>query len=283
MIKSIFTIKRLEFYFLSLLGAFLAISPLSALGEVTEQNEENFVEEEGGSNLFAGKISSDDILSERYIGFFVGSGKTLNKHIDSEGFANWGYPDSSSDYEDNQAVGGILIGKKNINNSPLRIEFDGMLGKISASTNQLDPKGLDETAKTEVLWLVTARAGLDKELGPATLFVNGGVALAQIRNSVTDMDYKPDGSLHFDPDDSFADDSVEVGWVIGLGAEFPISKNEEGWTLRLEKFHADFGEKTYKVNRSGNNRCGWEGPYRACNYNIDNDIRVFRLLVYRSF
>ena len=117
-------------------------------------------------------------LRDNYIGIFVGGGKMYNKHTDVEGFANWGKPGSSVDYNDTEPVGGILIGKKvQITGIPLlRIEFDGTFGDISAGTNKVDPRGLDETAEADAVWIMTARVGLEEEFGPITLFINGGVS-----------------------------------------------------------------------------------------------------------
>ena len=270
-----FVIKTCVYSLLVLFGFLIMTSPLNAAENniETEDDEKNSLED------------------EYYIGFFVGSGRAYNEHTDVEGFANWGHPGSSVDYDNTDTVGGVLIGKKgDLNGLPVRFELDGTFGKISASTNQLDPEGLDETAETDILWLVTARAGLEKALGPATLFANGGLALAQIRNSVTDIDFRLDGPPQVDPDDSFEDDSIQLGWVIGHGAEFPLTKgsrrflkDKEVWTLRVEGFHADFGEETYTVNHSGGNRCGAGGPLRPCIYNIDNKVRVLRLVVSRPF
>lgn len=275
-----FVIRSWGYNLLVLLGVLLMTSSLNATENIPVENN---VEMEEGEN--------NSLEDEYYIGFFIGSGRAYNEHIDVEGFANWGHPGSSSDYDNTETVGGVLVGKKgDINGMPIRLELDSTFGKISASTNKLDPEGLDETAEAEVLWLVTARAGLEKEVGPATLFANGGVAWSQIRNSVTDIDFRSDGPPQVDPDDSFEDDSIQLGWVIGLGAELPLSKiagkfskNKEIWTLRVEGFHADFGEKTYTVNHSGGNSCGVGGSRRPCTYNIDNKVRIVRMVISRPF
>ena len=206
--------------------------------------------------------------------FFVGAGKMYNKHVDVEGFANWGKPGSSVDYNGTEPVGGVLIGKKvKITGIPLlRLELDGTFGDISAGTNKVDPKGLDETVEADAVWLFTARAGFEEKLGPVTLFINGGLALAQISNSVTDIDFGPNKPPMKDFDDSFSDDSVHVGWVVGAGAEVPVfgsnskflQDDDDNWILRLEGSYINFGESSYEVNHSGNNICGPGGPNRPC-------------------
>ena len=225
-----------------------------------------------------------------YTGAFAGSGKAHNTLEDVEGFANWGYPGSSVDYDNTETIVGVLIGKKiYIDGIPLRIEIDGTVGDMSASTNQLDPKWLDETAKAYIPWVVTVQAGVGKDFGPIEVFLKGGVAVARIFNSVTDIDFSPDRPPWEDTDDSFRDDSIQLGLVIGVGAELPLSnrgkflQNEEGWVLRMEASHINFGEDTYEVNHSGNNRCGPGGPRKPCLYNIKNELNIFRVAIIRHF
>ena len=232
---------------------------------------------------------SDEVINldgTYYIGGFLGSGKAHNKHTDIEGFANWGYPGSFVDYDNTETIGGVLVGRK-FNGLPLRFEVDTIFGDMSASSNKLDPKGLDETVKTDVLWILTARAGLEKDLGLAKLFANGGLAIARISNSVVDIDFSFNKPPQKDPDDSFSDNSIHLGWVIGIGAEMPLSgktlPNDEGWTLRVDGSYINFGENTYQVNHSGNNRCGHEGPRRPCSYNIKNEVSLIRLALIRRF
>ena len=153
-----------------------------------------------------------------YAGVFAGSGRANNRIIDAEGFANWGNPGWAVDYGDAGFIGGALVGKKfEVGNLPLRIEIDGTFGGLPATSNRLDPDGLNETVKSEFRWIATASAGIEQAAGPATVFASGGLAVARIVNSVTDIDFGPDMPSRIDLDDSFRDSSTEIGWVIGLG------------------------------------------------------------------
>ena len=228
---------------------------------------------------------------ENYIAIFIGSAKAYNEHIDSEGFANREKPGSSVGYGDNGFIGGLLLGKKlKLHDLPLRIEIDGTFGDILSSSNKLDPVSLDETVETDMDWIVTARLGIEQDFKPVTVFANGGLAAARISNSVTDIDFSRDRppQRERDPDDSFQDDSIHFGWVVGMGFEVPlagarISKNEEGWVLRIDASYADFGKKTYYVNHSGNNICGPRGPRRPCSYKIKNRVGIVRLVLSHPF
>ena len=216
-----------------------------------------------------------------YAGAFASLGQTDNRIVDIDGFANWGNPGSTVDYDNSGFVGGALIGKQfEIGSAPLRVELDGTFGRLSATSNRLDPEGLDETVQSEFRWIATARAGIEQSMGPATVFASGGIAVAGIDNSVTDIDFGPNTPTRIDPDDSFRDGSTEVGWVIGLGVEALLAG---AWALRLEGSYLDFGRSTHYVNHSGDGRCGPGMPRRPCPYNIENKIIGVRLAIIRRF
>lgn len=221
---------------------------------------------------------------ETYAGAFVGSGLGYNKVVDVDGFSNWGKRGWAVEYSDTGVVGGALLGQGlAVGGVPLRLEIDGAWANLSARTKRLDPGARDETAVSKYRWTATARVGVEQALGPLTLFAGGGLALARIADSVTDIDFipnrtvDPEGSV--DPDDSFRADSTRVGWVVGAGVEAPLAHS---WSLRIEGSYLDFGRRTRHVNRSGNNRCGPDGPNRACPYRVKNRLGMVRLaLVYR--
>ena len=273
----IFSIIQRGRFSLSILSAILVL-----MGSVSV----NATEEANNPTKESQNIEPDD---DYYIGVFVGSGRVYNDFVDVEGFANWGHPGSSVDYDNTEDVGGLLIGKKvNINGMPLRLEIDGTFGNLSASTNKLDPIGLDETAETNIRWIVTTRAGIEKDLGPVTVFASGGLAVARVSNSVIDIDFGPNKPPQKDLDDSFFDDSIQLGFVLGMGTEVSLSdartlQNNEGWTLRMEGVYINLGEDTYHVNHSGGNSCGPNGPRRPCSYTIKNETSILRLVVIRQF
>ena len=215
-----------------------------------------------------------------YAGVFAGRSQIANQIIDINGFANWGQNGWTVDYDNTGSIGGILIGKKHdLGSILLRTEMDIASGGISAASNRLDPYGLDETAKAEFRSIMTARMGLERSFGPVTFFVSGGLAVARIENSVTDIDFGPNMTTRIDPDDSFRSSSMQSGWVASLGVEAPLS---DAWTLRLEGLQMDFGQDTHYVNRSGNNRCGPGLPRRSCPYKTENRAGIFRLaIIYR--
>ena len=220
-----------------------------------------------------------------YAGVFAGSGRSDNRLVDVDGFADWGNPGSMTDYDQSGFIGAVLAGRKiEIDGTTFRIELDAGLGDLSAHSNGLDPTCTDESVNSEHRWIATARLGVEESVGRATVFATGGLAAARIVNSVTDIDYSGttclERDLRLDPDDSFRDSSTELGWVIGVGVEVPLA---DAWTLRLDGSYLDFGRRTFHVNHSGGNSCGRGGPYRPCRYDIDNRLGIVRLVIMRRF
>jgi outer membrane immunogenic protein len=90
--------------------------------------------------------------------------------------------------------------------------------------------GKDENYAYDIDWLATARvrAGFlatDKLL----VYGTGGLALAHVQTSGFQEGFLSDNSA--------SDSSVEVGGVIGLGAEFAVTQN---WSVKTEYLHYDF-------------------------------------------
>ena len=224
---------------------------------------------------------ADVSWGEAYGGVFVGAGRTENRIIDPQGFAHWGKRGWATDYDGTDLAGGLLLGREfTLNSARFRVELDGVFGDMSRQTDRVDPQGRDETARASLRWATTARVGVEQTEGPVTVLFNGGVAVAGIENSVTDIDFFPDMPPRKDPDDSFHDRSTRIGWVLGLGIEAPLG---DAWRWRLDGSYLGFGRSTHRVNRSGNNPCGPGGPREACRYRVENHLVILRLAIIRRF
>ena len=216
-----------------------------------------------------------------YAGAFVGSGRMYTRIVDIDGFANWGHPGSGLDYADVELVGGGLVGTRfDVGGALLRIEVDATAGGMAAATNRLDPAGLDETAESEFRWVATAGGGIERAIGRVAVFATGGLAIARIADSVTDVDYSRTGPPRIDLDDSFHDVSTDIGWQVRIGVEASLTA---AWALRLDASYLDFGRRAYEVNRSGDNRCGPGGPRRPCPYSVRHELGLVRLAVVYRF
>ena len=220
--------------------------------------------------------------TDAYAGVFVGNGWTDNRIVDVDGFSNWGNPGWTTDYDEDGFIGGALIGKGfTLGGVHLRAELSGAFGDLSGKTNQLDPEGMDETARTDFRWVGAARVGIGRTLGPARVFATAGLAAAGLDNSVTDLDRSGlNDPWHLDPDDSFSAGATAAGWTLSLGAETRLA---DAWLLRLEGVHFDFGHSTHEVNRSANSHCGSGNPRRPCPYRVENKLSILRLALIRRF
>ena len=244
----------------------------------------------GGSALASGPDGP-------YAGVFLGAGRVDGRIVDVDGFARWGMPGAAAGYRRAGFVAGALIGRKfGLGGARLRVELDAGFGGLSAKTDGLDPPrprtvptclmGGDETAEARVHWTAAVRAGIEWEMGPATVFATAGPAAARIEESLTDLDQSldPGGASctqRVDTDDSFRGAAARIGWTIGLGVETPLA---EGWTLRLEAAHLDFGRRTYAANLRADGRCCGPGTERRpVSYRVANRLGVLRLGILRRF
>ncbi|MCY4486487.1 MAG: hypothetical protein OXF11_05145 [Deltaproteobacteria bacterium] len=218
---------------------------------------------------------------DAYVGAFLSAARTENRIVDPSGFGNWGRSGWATDYDAGEVGWGVLAGRKwTLDRVPLRLELDAVGGNMSAQSDRVDPAGRDETVRASVEWAATARLGLEHREGPLTVFINGGMALARITNTLTDIDFAPGVPRYWDPDDSFADAATRIGWVLGIGFETP---EVDGWRWRVDGSYLGFGRRTYRVNHSGNNPCGPGGPREPCPYWVENHIVVVRLALIRRF
>ncbi|MYH26622.1 MAG: outer membrane beta-barrel protein [Holophagales bacterium] len=221
--------------------------------------------------------------SGAYVGVFAGWGALDVRLLDEDGFtAADSRPGRTFDYDDAAYPVGVVAGWEFVpRRTAIRVELDGFVGGLPGAARQVDPVGLDETAASELRWAATARVGARRSLGRAAAFLSGGVAVAGISASFTDLDLGPDGRMAVDRDDSFAGRSTRVGWVAGAGLEMPLG---DVWMLRFEAMRMDFGEAVDEApNVTGVNAgvCGPSGLPSPCEYRIDHRFDLARLVVVR--
>ncbi|MDE2805137.1 MAG: hypothetical protein OXN18_08345 [Gemmatimonadota bacterium] len=218
-----------------------------------------------------------------YIGAFAGLGSLDVRMTDIDGFTGSnGVPGQAFEYDDTGMAAGVVAGRYfHLRRVHLLVEADGTLVGLPAAARQVDPVGLDETAAAELLWVGTARIGVRRSLGRVGVFVAGGVSMAGVSNSFTDLDPGMDGSMQLDPDDSFDEQPTLVGWVAGVGVEMPVAS---AWALRFEGLHKDFGETVHQAeNRLDVNAgvCGPSGLPSPCRYGFDQRFALLRLVLVR--
>ena len=235
----------------------------------------------GGAQAQGGTAGSGQ--AGAYVGAFAGLGAVDLRTTDTGGFSGSnGVPGQTFEYDGTGLAAGVVAGRYfHLGRARLRFEVDGAFGGLPAAARQLDPVGLDETAASALRWVGTAHVGVRRSLGRAGVFVAGGVSVAGISNSFTDLDAGTDGRMQVDPDDSFDERSTRVGWVAGAGVDMPMAG---AWTLRLEGLYMDFGEAVHRVeNRLGANAgvCGPGGLPSPCRYGVDQRFALLRLVLVR--
>ncbi len=218
-----------------------------------------------------------------YIGAFAGLGAVDLRMTDIDGFTGSnGVPGETFEYGGTGLAAGVVAGRYfHLGRVQLLLEADGAFGGLPAATRQMDPVGLDETATAELHWVGTARLGVRRSLAGVVVFVAGGVSVAGVSNSFTDLDPGTDGRLRLDSDDSFDERPTRAGWVAGAGIEKPMAG---AWTLRFEGLYTDFGESFHQAeNRLGVNAgvCGPGGLPSPCRYAFDQRFSILRLVLLR--
>ena len=218
-----------------------------------------------------------------YVGAFAGLGAVDVRMTDTDGFSGSnGVPGQTFDYDGTGLAAGVVAGRYfHMGRVQLLFEVDGAFRGLPAAARQVDPVGLDETAASELHWIGTARIGVWRSLGNVGVFVAGGVSVAGISNSFTDLDAGTDGRAQVDHDDSFDERSTRVGWVAGVGIERPVTG---GWTVRFEGIFKDLGETVHQVeNQLGANAgvCGPGSLPSPCRYGFDQRFVLLRLVLLR--
>ncbi len=223
-----------------------------------------------------------------YFGGFIGLGADRNEFTDSQGFVGYG-EDYEIDFGSETPQFGVLIGvDQRYEWARIGMELDAAWLRNSSS-EIADPKNLDETVYSSYDALVSLRARLTVPVYERLhLFGTAGLAVGWIENRFVDEDfYCPDTcnvvedyKLRFDPDDSFADSSTRLGWVVGAGVEWQAS---DMWSARFDVSYVDFGSDRNYVNTAGFISSSTQEFVGAQPYDIDNKLVIARVAVIRNF
>ena len=102
---------------------------------------------------------------------------------------------------------------------------------IGAKAEQIIPiNGANLSISQDVNWLATLRGRAGLAFDATLLYVAGGVAFGQVKNSLSET--QPVSSA------SFNQDRTKVGWTAGVGIEHMFSRH---WTARAEFRYVDLG------------------------------------------
>lgn len=89
----------------------------------------------------------------------------------------------------------------------------------------------DDMVAVDMNWYMTATGRIGWAWDQVTPYIKGGLALANVRNTASDLTLATD----------YSDVSgMRVGWALGAGFEYPIA---DRWSLRSEYMYMDFGTR----------------------------------------
>jgi outer membrane immunogenic protein len=143
--------------------------------------------------------------------------------------------------------------------------LEGDINYLHASRSQTfnfrGTGGEDTVQTTQLRWLATVRGRFGYAWGPSLLYATGGLALGDVKSSVTATDV---GSALV----TFAGSSSETraGWTVGAGYEYAFSDRV---SLKLEYLHFDLGGVHYNAPRVA--AAGTAAPWTA-SANVSGDI-----------
>lgn len=175
-----------------------------------------------------------------YIGASVGWIGSYNRVTDVDGFQD--AVGTEHTYDRSGVTGGLYVGYNwQMTNWLLGVEADASGASVKSSHVLDDTPGsgfdMDAIAESKVYWTSTFRGRVGYLVTPSLLFYGtGGLALAGIKNSVSDFD-----AGVFDPTDSVSRTSTRIGWAAGGGIEYMFTPNVIG---RVEGLYMDFDDKT---------------------------------------
>jgi outer membrane immunogenic protein len=98
-------------------------------------------------------------------------------------------------------------------------------------------------------WFSTYRGRLGFEMGPWLVYGTGGLALAKINTSYSDV--FPNGFVGHIGSDS----RTRVGWTAGGGVEYALAGN---WSVKAEYLYLNFGSYVFRANETLPAASYWE-------------------------
>jgi outer membrane immunogenic protein len=106
-----------------------------------------------------------------------------------------------------------------------------------------------EPVTQKLSWFSTYRGRLGFEIGPWLLYGTGGLAMAKIDTSYSDI--FPNGFVGHIGSDS----RTRVGWTAGGGVEYALAGN---WSVKAEYLYLDFGSYNFRANETLPAASYWE-------------------------
>lgn len=123
------------------------------------------------------------------------------------------------------------------------VGLEGDINYIDGSRSQSFRIGGEDTVQqTRLRWLATVRARFGYAWGPSYLYATGGLALGDVKSSVTVTQVGNPAHVTFAGSSS----ETRAGWTVGAGFEHAFTNR---LSLKLEYLHFDLGKADYSVPR----------------------------------
>jgi outer membrane immunogenic protein len=200
-----------------------------------------------------------------YIGVEGGVAQSRGRFSNTDGFVD--LPEQFDKDKTGGTVGGLL--GYNWQQSSVVYGVEGDWNWIGAKATAVDAISFRQNSAAtsfNVPWLATLRGRVGVALDTTLVYVTGGVAFGQVKNSV---------ELRNDPDDglstTFALDQTKVGWTAGAGVEHMLSQH---WTARAEFRYADLGKTTVACGGANFDGCASLGPSGAYRGEFSNRLML---------
>lgn len=146
---------------------------------------------------------------------------------------------------DNWMLGGQFGVNKEVGKFVIGVEADASWADVDASTTvNYEQAHYSLTHRTVVDWVSTLRARVGYPIQRIMPYVTGGVAVANLNDSVT---LAMPGDEHVERITASLPNDVRFGWALGGGVEADLGG---GYSLGVEYLHIDFGDSELRVDGS---------------------------------
>jgi outer membrane immunogenic protein len=184
-----------------------------------------------------------------YVGANVGGVWGRSDIIDTAG--TYFFPNGASRISRSGVIGGVQAGYNwQISNIVLGVEADVSFSSSSQSAAS-DQTGLPGTHSSRLSALGTVRARAGLAFDRFMPYVTGGLAFADLKNSLTDPKFPFTTNRG----------STSTGWVVGAGVEYALTQH---WTVKAEYLYASFRDRQTVAN---------VGPY---NFKFKDSLQIAR-------
>jgi len=190
-----------------------------------------------------------------YFGGNIGWATVTAHHNDLDGITNYGYFPTSFTATDDSFTGGVQIGYNIQKGCTLfGLEADWNWADLEANT-RLFPNWpwADESLRTRIEGFGTIRTRTGVVVDQLLLFVTGGVAWAETKDTVQLFS------------DRFSNTDTRWGWTAGFGTEYLL---RPGVSLTSDVLYLSFNDQNHTINFG--DYCEW-----ACRFRTKTDDQIW--------